>query len=396
MKTTLSSPKNTSRLIAFLERLLSLLVVLLLLASTAVATGRLFGRDFAVADTPASPAGDGTELSADKLKELLPEGAYTVRRDSAVWAVFNASGQPAGHIVNSGPLTRGITGFAGPTPIYMYVDTEGTVTGIAAADNLETPDFFCRAAGKILHAWDGRKASGADTPDAVSGATYSSISLIRNMQAARNAFLSLPEHTAAAPAIGWGRTAALGAVLLAGILAAWRFRGKKAVRITVLLLNVGVTGFWCGQTLSFSLFHRSMQNGLDPTTALPAVLLLAVAATAALAGRKGHFCQWVCPYGSLQELAWYLPFPKIKVGPRAFRFMSRLRLGALLTLLAVLWTGTGAMLLDYEPFAAFQPSQAGAAVLVPAALFVVAGCFLPRPWCRCLCPVGEILKLTEN
>lgn len=139
-----------------------------------------------------------------------------------------------------------------------------------------------------------------------------------------------------------------------------------------------------------------MQNGLNLTTALPAVLLLAVAATAALTGRKGYFCQWVCPYGSLQELAWHLPFPKITVGPRTFRFMSRLRLGALLALLAVLWTGTGAMLLDYEPFAAFQPAQAGAAVLVPAALFVVAGCFLPRPWCRCLCPVGEILKLTEN
>ncbi len=393
---TLSSKKSTTPFIAFLERLLSLLVVLLLVASTAVATGRLLGHDFAAADTPAAPARTGTDLPADKLKELIPEGAHTVRRDSAVWEVFNDSEQLVGHVVNSAPLARDITGFAGPTPIYMYVDTEGTVTGIAAADNLETPDFFRRAAGKILHAWDGRKADGAAEPDAVSGATYTSVSLIRNMQAARNAFLSLPERAAAAPAIGWGRTAALTAVLLAGMLAAWRFRGKRFIRVTVLLLNVGVTGFWCGQTLSFSLFHHSMQNGLNLTTALPAVLLLAVAATAALTGRKGYFCQWVCPYGSLQELAGHLPFPKITVGPRTFRFMSRLRLGALLALLAVLWTGTGAMLLDYEPFAAFQPAQAGAAVLVPAALFVVAGCFLPRPWCRCLCPVGEILKLTEN
>lgn len=391
---TLLSKKNSSPLIAFLERLLSLLVVLLLLASTAVATGRLLGNDFAATETPA--ATDGTGIPADKLKELIPEGAHTVLRDSAVWEVLDDSEQLIGHIVSSAPLARDITGFAGPTPIYMYVDSEGTVTAVAAADNLETPDFFRRAAGKILHAWDGQKAAGAAEPDAVSGATYSSVALIRNMQVARNTFLSLPERAAAAPAIGWGRTAVLAAVLLAGMLAAWRFRGKKAVRITILLLNVGVTGFWCGQTLSFNLFHHTMQNGLDFTTALPAVLLIAVAAFAALAGRKGYFCQWVCPYGSLQELAWYLPFPKIKVGPRAFRFMSRLRFGALLALLAVLWTGTGAMLLDYEPFAAFQPAQAGAAVVVPAALFVVAGCFLPRPWCRCLCPVGEILKLTEN
>ena len=116
---TLSSKKSTTPFIAFLERLLSLLVVLLLVASTAVATGRLLGHDFAAADTPAAPARTGTDLPADKLKELIPEGAHTVRRDSAVWEVFNDSEQLVGHVVNSAPLARDITGFAGPTPISM-------------------------------------------------------------------------------------------------------------------------------------------------------------------------------------------------------------------------------------------------------------------------------------
>ena len=85
-----------------------------------------------------------------------------------------------------------------------------------------------------------------------------------------------------------------------------------------------------------------------PTGYLPMVCVLGVALIMPFFGRHRHYCTWVCPYGSLQELAGRLPLPKIPCSPRVFRIMSRVRMGVLSLLLLLLWTGVGGFLLNYE------------------------------------------------
>lgn len=384
-----------------LKHALSLLVVFLLLASTAVWTGRLFGHDIG------QPA-DGAKL----MPSLLPPDAALLKemglneaevklsvRDSASWLVMKqADHSPVGIIVNSLPYAKNVKGFAGPTPLYIYLDAEGVIRGTAVGDNAESADFLQRTAHGTLVHWIGLTPQAGThlKVDAVSGATYSSRALIANMQQCLGAVTAASTPSASEPVAGWGRTLAVCAVLLAGMLAAWRLRGKKWVRIGVLVLNVAVLGFWSGQFLSLSLLRGWIANGLDPLAYLPMVCVLGVALIMPFFGRHRHYCTWVCPYGSLQELAGRLPLPKIPCSPRVFRIMSRVRMGVLSLLLLLLWTGVGGFLLNYEPFTFFAYQSVPPVVMVLGLLFVVASCFVPNLWCKACCPVGALLDLSDK
>lgn len=384
----------------YLEHLLSLLVVFLLLVATAVWTGSLFGQKIggeeqtAVTNLVTAP----TDVTLEALN-LSPKTVSLAPLDSAAWQVSDAAGRLLGTIVSTAPYAPKAQGFAGPTPLYIYLNAEGRIQEIAAADNAETPDFFERAFSGTMAHWKGLTAeAGADLKvDGVSGATYSSIALVENMHAALAIRANATHETAMQqPAIGWPATAAVIAVLLLGIVAAWRYRGVKPLRIVVLLFNVGVLGFWTGQFLSLSLLRGWISNGLDPVLYLPTVLMLLVAIVMPWLGRKRHYCTWVCPFGSLQELAYRLPLPKIKVSPKAFKVMTKIRVGVLAVLLVLLYLGIGSSLLDYEPFTAFLVTNAAPAVIALAATFIVAGLFVPNPWCKCCCPVGSLLDLSEE
>ena len=392
---------NRSFIQSLLEHLLSLLVIFLLLCATAVWSGRLLGHDIGTADLQPQPG--QTVYAAPDEAELAQLGltAKQVKltpRDSASWQVSDAEGEALGVVLSSAPYAPDIEGFAGPTPLYIYIDVEGKVVAAAAADNAETPDFFARAWQRIVPAWKGKTAEeGAKLQvDGVSGATYSSQAIARNLQTTLAEYAATESRFASAPVIGWGRTAAVALVLLLGVWAAWQARGKRWVRLGVLLLNVGVLGFWCGQFLSLSLLHGWIANGTDPLVYLPTLLMLGVAVVLPFFGRKRHYCTWVCPYGSLQELAGRLPLPKIPCSPKVYRVMRRIRLTVLGLLLLLLWCGLGSFLLDYEPFTAFLVQSASPVVLALAGCFVVASCFVPHLWCHCFCPVGELLDLSEN
>lgn len=382
-----------------LSRLLSLLVVFLLLAATAVWTGRLLGRDIlpstcTTATLPSTP--DAAVLQALQLNSSTTR---LVARDSASWTVTDIVRQnEQGIILYSLPYARNVNGFGGPTPVYIYIGPSGTIDAMAVGPNAETPDFMKRSSEGTLRHWKGLTPNaGANLKvDAVSGATFTSKALIAHMQAALQAY-SASNHTAQSePAIGWTRTLAVAAVLLLGIFVSRRYKGNRHMRLLVLALNVGVTGFWCGQFLSLTLLRGWIANGFDPIIYLPTVLMLGVALVLPLLGNKRHHCNWSCPFGSLQELAWRIPLPKIHCSARTFRLMGHIRMGILSVLLLLLWTGTGAFLLDYEPFSAFLLSTAPPAVIALAGSFVVASCFVPNLWCKACCPIGALLDLTEQ
>ena len=52
--------------------------------------------------------------------------------------------------------------------------------------------------------------------------------------------------------------------------------------------------------------------------------------------------------------------------------------------------------MDYEVFSAFVFQTASAFVLVLGIVVVVLSLFVPRPYCRFVCPTGTLLRLAEN
>ena len=86
-------------------------------------------------------------------------------------------------VVNTTELTRDIKGFKGSTPVKIFIK-KNKVIKVEALPNRETPKYFARLKD-LLTSWDGKTVSKASKtePDAVSGATYSSNAVIKNVQA---------------------------------------------------------------------------------------------------------------------------------------------------------------------------------------------------------------------
>lgn len=393
-----------NKLIKTLERTLSLLLVFLLFSAAAVPMGSLWGEDLAKpnADKETENTATGMPSVADvpaSVKSALGLAeARWLLCDTVSWTVQSAvTGQALGRVVSSARIAPEVAGFAGPVPVYVYIDSTEVVQNIIVADNAETPDFQRRAA-VVLDAWKGKRLE--QTPevkvDAVSGATYTSNALIRNVEATLALCRQTSHNAVIVPAIGWAKTLCVLGILALGVAAAFVQRRKRWMRPVLLLLNVVVVGFWCGQFLSLSLLRGWLSAGFEPLTILPTLAMLLVAVLMPFFGKPAHYCQWVCPLGALQELLYMFPWGKIEVPAHVFRVLNHIRLGVFAVLLMGLWLGFGAFLLDYEPFMLFSLESLSLPVLILAFVIVMAGLFVPRPWCKTLCPLGEALHLASR
>lgn len=105
----------------------------------------------------------------------------TVMAQSVPNGVISQEGKTT--IVNTESLTRNINAFKGPTPVKIYIE-KNKVIKIETLRNRETPRFFHKAKA-VLSAFLGKKVKQAINMevDAVSGATYSSKGLIKNVKA---------------------------------------------------------------------------------------------------------------------------------------------------------------------------------------------------------------------
>ena len=87
-------------------------------------------------------------------------------------------------IVDTSEIGDGIKGFGGAVPVKIFI-TDGVIDSIQALPNSESPGFFRRVVQSgLLKTYEGKtlKEASKMTPDAVSGATYSSKAVISNIQ----------------------------------------------------------------------------------------------------------------------------------------------------------------------------------------------------------------------
>ena len=374
----------------FVARLLSLVVVVLILAAAAILRdGRILGHDL-------REAHEAKALKNDTL-EVTPDGAF---------------------VVNTKPLAKDVQGYGGPVPLKIHIK-DGRVAAVEAEPNAESPDFFNRAK-ELLNHWQNKSVDEAlaEEVDAVSGATFSSRAIIANMQ---RGLAYAKQHgqwgedgsvgalgTSAPPIVGSGGNSvgaletgaspivALVVVLLGAVVPL--FYNNRRLHLVQLAVNVVVLGLWTGTFVSYTLFLRVFAGGvsLSAIGALAApLLMLIVALIYPLAGRSGHYCANICPFGSAQELAGKLSRRKLRITPRVLKLLSVLRNLLWGVLMALLLTGTCTAWIDYELFTAFLYSSASVWVTVLAALFLVLSVWVPRPYCRFVCPTGALIKSVE-
>ena len=299
-------------------------------------------------------------------------------------------------VVNTTPLAKDIVGYGGNVPLEISIK-DGKVTGIKALDNSESPEFFNQA--KTLFAkWKGQKVEAAAVlkVDAVSGATFSSRAIIGNMQ---RGLAYAAKTTAEKP---WYRQIDVSAKAIAGLVVALMaaivplFYKNRRYRIIQQLLNVGVLGFWCGSMMSYASLIGFMSNGINVLVYPVATILLIVAFVYPLFGKKSYYCNHVCPYGSLQELAGRCVGFKIKMKATTVQRLDITREVLWAVLMICLWTGAWFGWVDDEPFSAFIVNSASWTAIGIGGAFILLSTVVMRPYCRFICPMGTLLKISQD
>jgi len=303
-------------------------------------------------------------------------------------------------VVNTTSLGQKITGYGGAVPLEIRVKNNKIVK-VTALANTETPEFF-EEASALLEAWNGATVDEAlkKEVDAVSGATMSSNAIIGNMRVGLETLQASGEtggtqfaglqNLLKSPKLLIG----LLVVLMAAILPL--FIKSKRYHIIQLLLNVIVLGFWCGSFISYSLMVNFLSNGINVWASLIAIVMLVCAFIYPLFGKKSYYCQHICPFGSMQELAGKCTKKKWKLGATTVKWLDRFRLLLWAVLMFCMWSGVFFAWMDYEPFIAFIFQSASWIVIAIAALFILLSFFVTRPYCRFVCPTGTLFKLSQS
>lgn len=368
----------------FIPALLSLVVVVLILSAAAIVRdGRIFGIDLRHAHTMT----DAVALGNDTMS-VHPDGTI---------------------VVDTRLLAKDVQGYGGPVPLRIHVSKSGVVDSIVAEPNAETPDFFNHAS-TLFGQWQGKTVdeAAAMEVDAVTGATFSSRAIIANVQrglayAKQHAALgNAPDATGSVDVSG--ASASSGGFTLGGIVALIVVLMGAVVPLFVknrrwhyvqLSLNVIVLGLWTGTFVSYTLLMRLFSGGVSLATlgtlAAPLLMVL-VAMLYPLAGRPGHYCAHVCPFGSAQELAGKLTRRKPRLSPRLNRALNVFRNVLWGVLMVLMLTATWTAWMDYELFTAFLYTSASVWVIAIAVLFLVLSIWVPRPYCRFVCPTGSLLR----
>jgi polyferredoxin/Pyruvate/2-oxoacid:ferredoxin oxidoreductase delta subunit len=161
----------------------------------------------------------------------------------------------------------------------------------------------------------------------------------------------------------------------------------------------------------------SILLALDPLTAVGTALAdwtiarwtwigLAVLALTALLGR--FFCGWICPLGTLQQLVSWLAGPQKRKATERNRYRRWFSAKYLILLVLLIWAALGSnhfgwldpLALLHRAFATgVRPLWRGGAVpggwvaFSMLALILLASAWMPRFFCRALCPAGALMGL---
>ena len=95
------------------------------------------------------------------------------------------------YIINTTTIGKDIEGYNGPTPLKVYIKNN-KVEKIEFLKNVESPKYYAKVKKELIDKWNGLKVKDAKTHqvDAVTGATYSSEAVIKNVQLALDYYQS--------------------------------------------------------------------------------------------------------------------------------------------------------------------------------------------------------------
>lgn len=128
-------------------------------------------------------------INSMRLSKFIAATALVAMVATPAWAAGKkkASGKKGNvttQVIYTGDLAKKVYGYNGTTPLNITI-ANGRITAIDALPNQETPQYFKKATTHIFPQYIGKTVAQARKvkADAVTGATYSSNAIIKNIEA---------------------------------------------------------------------------------------------------------------------------------------------------------------------------------------------------------------------
>ncbi|MBD3263652.1 MAG: 4Fe-4S binding protein [Candidatus Omnitrophica bacterium] len=334
-----------------------------------------------------------TALSA--AQDIFPK-AYGLREIYSFqggFEVIGSEGAPLGYLLPNTVQDRDIEGYGGPLKLFIGLNGNLKIKGIAVVSHSESPSFFKRLyENSFFEIWNGLSINEAleKDVDSVSGATMSSLAVKKSVRKtlsrlSRNEFVSKGKKTDFYEIVGIALFLVFSLLSFLGIKF---FSGK---RFFLLLASIVILGFMSETFLSLVwISNRARGEG---GVFSPVFIIAFLAVSLSFFFGRNYYCGYICPYGALQEVCSRLPFKKKKLSKDALRFWHTARRIYIFIIFFALLMWSDIDLVYTEPFAAFSFPSAPLAVVLLALIFLGVSLFVPRFWCNFLCPTGQIMEL---
>lgn len=308
--------------------------------------------------------------------------------------LVDQKGSTVGYAIDTTPLPGLATGYNGKVPVGIVLDANGLVAGIAPLAHVETPSYMdiVESSG-FLDVLKGRsiaQALSATDIDTVSGATFTSQAMI---SATRTGLATIGDFQTARKT-DWLALMSTVLIAMALLLALACFvTSEKLRRLRPLLLisNMLIIGVLGGTMLSTALFQVWIAQGPNPGRPLLIAAALMSVVLSFVTGRQ-FWCGFACPFGSACELASRIPAKRLALSRQARSLLHLAGSIFLLSIPAILIINPKFDLSLVEPFPAFSLMAAPIIPVVIALVFLVLSIFIPRIWCRFLCPTGRVVN----
>jgi NosR/NirI family transcriptional regulator, nitrous oxide reductase regulator len=338
---------------------------------------------------------DECGITMDDIKKINPDAAsFEIENSNCFFSVTNGSGERIGKVIALKNDETDPAGYGGRLRIIAGIDNDNRINGIEIGQNTETPGFIemIRNAG-FFNNWNGLSPQDAINKkvDTITGATMSTSAVISMVRKNISLYSGLKKETEKRESLPIVFFVSI-MVILYSVFAF--FFPKKTIKYRYIQLAVLVVllGFAGGYSISMETVKNALVNR---HFSLLTIIIFSLSAILSMIKGKNFYCTQLCPFGAFQELAGKVPVKKFTVPCRVFKYMKIFRKLFLFTLFGLMLFNVVSDFTIFEPFSAFQFRGAGTFSLIIAALSLTVSFFICRPWCRLLCPTGELFDIIK-
>jgi Na+-translocating ferredoxin:NAD+ oxidoreductase RnfG subunit len=336
-----------------------------------------------------------TNANLSHIQSIFPDATnYEKEEKDSKWhPVYNDKQQTIGYYSNTSLTSKDFYGFAGPIPMVIGKNTNESIEGIALLEHGESPSYIEELNTKgLFQSWNNKSEVEAARlkVDTVSGATMSSSAVIKTMSSHLSSLQNLKSTATEISFSAVWKPLAAALVFLFSLFCYFKPKTFSRYRVLLLTLNCIVIGIICGYFLSMQILFNWSLKGIPFQAAPVFASTLLISMLIHLSTGKNFYCNFVCPFGSAQELLGKIPGTKKNPAGRAKKYLSLLRPSALLFIVLLLLYGVELPLTEMEPFSIFLFNSASGWMIGMASFFLIISIISPRFWCKYFCPTGQL------